>query len=194
MTTVQRIIFLIVFSLHLFLLPGCTETQGQVGVVAQSESVARPGLQQPKQQDAQELIAKRFQEPTLQGRTAVESAIELSEKYAQISEDAVILRERNNSLAGENDKLKEQIDILDGNLKKAEKELGEANNLLVEMRIELNNWKTDVLGFRSEIRQAETAQLEALLKILKVLGGQVASESAQRDNQSSDAALSAKAN
>ncbi|MFB0524723.1 MAG: hypothetical protein ACETVZ_04235, partial [Phycisphaerae bacterium] len=41
------------------------------------------------------------------------------------------------------------------------------------MRIELNNWKANVLGFRDERREAEIAQLEALLKILKILGGEV---------------------
>jgi hypothetical protein len=42
----------------------------------------------------------------------------------------------------------------------------------------------DVLGFRNEIRQAETAQLEALLKILRVLGGEVTVESASSENKS----------
>ena len=53
------------------------------------------------------------------------------------------------------------------------------------MRIELNNWKIDILGFRDEIRDAETAQLEALLKILKVLGGEVKTKSAQAEDTSS---------
>jgi 5-enolpyruvylshikimate-3-phosphate synthase len=37
----------------------------------------------------------------------------------------------------------------------------------------LNNWKMNILGYRDEMRDAETAQLEALLKILKALGGEV---------------------
>ena len=49
----------------------------------------------------------------------------------------------------------------------------------------MNNWKTDILGFRDEIRDAETAQLEALLKILKVLGGEVKTKSAQGEDKSS---------
>jgi hypothetical protein len=47
------------------------------------------------------------------------------------------------------------------------------------MRIELNNWKTSILGFRDEMRQADIAQLETLLKILKILGGEVTVQSAQ---------------
>ena len=38
---------------------------------------------------------------------------------------------------------------------------------------ELSNSKTDILGFRDELRDADKAQLEALLKILKALGGEV---------------------
>ena len=53
------------------------------------------------------------------------------------------------------------------------KELTQANELLIEMRIELNNWKTNILGFRDEIRDTEKAQFEALLKILEVLGGEI---------------------
>ena len=41
------------------------------------------------------------------------------------------------------------------------------------MRVELNNWKTNVLGFREEMRQADTEQLKALLKVLTILGGEV---------------------
>ncbi len=62
---------------------------------------------------------------------------------------------------------------LEGQLQQTQKELAEANDLLIEMRIELNNWKTDVLGFRDEMRDAETAQLQTLFRILQVLGGQV---------------------
>jgi len=136
-------------------------------------------------------VAKRFQESVPQRRTAVESAIELSQKYAQLSEDAVGLRGKNQDLSAENHQLKEQISVLDAKLKQTDKELTEANEFLIEMRIELNSWKTDILGFRDEMREAETAQLEALLKILKVLGGESTTESAQSENQSSVAALSA---
>ena len=55
------------------------------------------------------------------------------------------------------------------------------------MRIELNNWKTDVLGFREEMRDAEIEQLRALLKILEILGGEVKPESDQNQQDTSDA-------
>ena len=40
------------------------------------------------------------------------------------------------------------------------------------MLSELNTWKTNILGFRTEMREAAKAQLEALLKVLEVLGGE----------------------
>jgi hypothetical protein len=36
---------------------------------------------------------------------------------------------------------------------------------------ELNNWKSSILGFRSEMREAARAQLEGTLKVLEILGG-----------------------
>jgi len=53
---------------------------------------------------------------------------------------------------------------------------------MIEMRIELNNWKTNILGFREEMRDADTAQLQALLRILNILGGEIKAESAQHEN------------
>ena len=53
-----------------------------------------------------------------------------------------------------------------------QKELDEANAFLQQMHLELSEWKTDVLGFRDEIRKSQKAQLEALGKILSVLGAE----------------------
>ncbi len=123
---------------------------------------------------------QRLQPAQAQRPSAVESAIELSEKYAKLSEEASGLRQKAQNLNDENLQLKDDMQSCRSRLERAEKELGEANDLLLEMRIELNNWKSDVLGFRGEIREADKAQLEALLKILKLLGGEVpeANESA----------------
>ena len=90
-----------------------------------------------------------------------------------------MLRQQKEDFVAQNQQLKERVTALEGQLQQTEKELTEANDLLIEMRIELNNWKTDVLGFRNEMRDAETAQLEALLKILRVLGGEIQAASAE---------------
>ena len=116
---------------------------------------------------------KRFQEPALQGRTAVESAIELSQKYAELSDQAAALREKIQALTTENTQLKEQVASLETKLKQTQKELTEANDMLIQMLTELNNWKSNILGFRNEMRDAAKAELEALLKVLELLGGQI---------------------
>jgi chromosome segregation ATPase len=183
----RKIIILLILLLLMFLMPGCVEPQGQAGVVTQSESAVQPSSEP---QICQSQIAKRFQEPASQGQTAVESAMQLSEKYAELCEEAVALREKNQNLIDENSQLKERISVLEADLKKTQKELTEANDLLIEMRIELNNWKMDVIGFRDEIRQAESAQLEALLKILKILGGEVTVESVPGEDKGSTAVSS----
>jgi len=125
-------------------------------------------------------VVRRFQEPDMQNTTVLESAIELSEKYARLSDEASLMRQQNQDLITRNTHLKDQIINFEKQLQQTQKELKEANEILIEMRVELNNWKADVIGFRNEMRNAETAQLEALLKILQVLGGETKTETAQR--------------
>jgi chromosome segregation ATPase len=207
----KKIILLRSSLLLMLLLSSCSQPQGQMDVSVPSKSAARlsstdiltsePSLRtegeidspKPKQQSQPQQIVKRFQEPVIQGQSALESAIELSHKYASLSNETAGLRQQNQNLIDDNRQLKEQIGTLETKLKQTQKELNEANNLLIEMRIELNSWKTDILGFRDEIRQAESAQLEALLKILKMLGGEVTTESSQTDNGSSTEAGTAQA-
>ena len=161
----------------MLMLSGCPTFQKSAKVVTATEPA--DGLHN-------QAAAKRFEESTPEKNpTAVESAIDLSQKYAKVSEEAAILRQKSQNLAAENQQLKEQVTSLDSQLQQAKKELTEANNLLVEMRIELNNWKADVLGFRDEMRDASRAQIEALLKILKTLGGEVKTEPpSEKSNQS----------
>ncbi len=138
---------------------GCAMPQGPADAAAPTRD---PGA----------ATAKRFTDTPLEGRTAVESAIELSEKYARLSDQSVTLRQENQRLSNENESLRQQITTLDTKLKQTQRELGEANELLVEMLTELNHWKSNILGFRGEMRQAAQAQLEALLKVLEILGGE----------------------
>jgi len=126
--------------------------------------------------------AKRFQDPAAGGRTPMESAIELSEKYAKLSDQAVVLRQENQRLTNENENLRQQVIGLEAKLKQTQKELGEANEMLIEMLTELNNWKSNILGFRSEMRDAAKAQLEALLKVLEILGGQAEASTLERQH------------
>jgi len=123
-----------------------------------------------------ESMEKRFDESALSGPTAVESAIELSKKYAKLSEKTAKLKIENDLITKENNDIKDQFNHTRAQLVQTQKELEQANDLLIEMRIELNSWKTDIIGFRQEIRAADKAQLETLLKLLKILGGEAKNE------------------
>jgi septal ring factor EnvC (AmiA/AmiB activator) len=120
-----------------------------------------------------DVAGQKFSSAGTQEPTAVESAIALSDKYAKLSEEASALRQQKQKLDTENQRLKDELQSCRSQLEQTQKDLGEANDLLLEMRVELNNWKNNVLGFRDEMRDAEKAQLEALLKILKLMGGEV---------------------
>ena len=116
----------------------------------------------------------RFRQSDQKAPTAVESAIELSQKYAKVSEEVSVLRQENDRLTTENHHLKQQLAQVQAQFENTKQHLAKANEMLVEMRIELNNWKLDILGFRDEIRYAEQAQMETLSKIVEFLGGEVA--------------------
>ncbi len=179
-----KILLLISLLMPIFLLSNCVSVREPLDVAILSDSTAR--LSSPKSEKQQgESVAKRFQESAPQKPTVVESAMELSKEHAKLSEEAAVLRQKNRDLVARNQQLKDQVVSLEAQLQQTQRELSEANDLLITMRIELNNWKTDILGFRDEIRDAETAQLEALLKILKVLGGEVKTKSAQGEDTSS---------
>ena len=179
-----KILLLISLLMLIFLLSNCVSVREPLDVAILSGSTAR--LSSPKSEKQQsESVAKRFQESAPQKPTVVESAMELSKEHAKLSEEAAVLRQKNRDLIARNQQLKDQVVSLEAQLQQTQRELSEANDLLITMRIELNNWKTDILGFRDEIRDAETAQLEALLKILKVLGGEVKTKSAQGEDTSS---------
>jgi len=175
MQTKKKIIGLVILLVTIFLLAGCSYVQKPSELAVDSAAVER------QQNDS---VAKRFQEPDSKGATVVQSAMKLSGEYAKLSLEAAQLRQQNEDFIAQNRQLNEQVVSLDAQLQQAQKELAQANDLLIEMRVELNNWKADILGFRNEMRNAETAQLETLLRILKVLGGQVTTESARAENAS----------
>ncbi len=118
-----------------------------------------------------------------QNPTAVESAIALSDKYAKLSEEAAALRQTKQTLETENAQLKTDLNNCRQQLEQMQKELTQANDILVQTRLELNNWKNDVLGFRSEMREAQKVQLETLYKILKLMGGEVKTEGPEGNQQ-----------
>ena len=176
----KKTISLLIPSLLILILSGCSLPDGPVKLIFPPNSAA------PQQSRS---VEKRFQESASKGPSIIDSAIELSQKYAKLSEETALLRQKKQNLTSENLRLRNQATNLQGQLHQAQKELTEANDLLIEMRIELNNWKVDILGFRDEIREADTEQLKALIKILEVLGGEIKAKSAH-DQQAGSPAIS----
>jgi septal ring factor EnvC (AmiA/AmiB activator) len=166
-TSTTKLRYLILTALTI-LCAGCT-IEKPVGLVTRPDSAG--GLV------GNANTPRRFQDPAEGAPTAIESAMELSAKYAKLSDEMAVLKQKNQQLLAENQDLKDRLAPCQAQLVQAQKELGEANDLLIEMRVELNNWQANVIGFRDEMRDADKAQLEALLKILQVLGGETKTQS-----------------
>jgi len=96
----------------------------------------------------------------------------ISEKYQELSLETEKLRQANSTLKVENEDLARQIAALESELETTRTELAEASEFLQQMHAELGKWKSDVLGYRDEMRRAQVAELEALKKILKILGAE----------------------
>ncbi len=136
--------------------------------------ITLPMATKPVIQDTQsKSLEQRFTEPKEQMPGAVESALMWSHKYDELSNKNESLMDKNNSLTKENSELKHQLSQLQLEMEQTKKELEGANTFLQEMQLELNHWKDDVLGFRDEMRRAESTQLEALSRILKLLGAEM---------------------
>ncbi len=168
-------VIVIIISLS-FLFVGCQR----------SERVAEDAKLQSAERN--ESVSKRFQpaSSSSEGGTTIDSALRLAQEHAKLSEKYSALQQQNLELTEQNGRLKERLAILEPELKQTKKELEEANKLVVDMRIELNNWKADTIGFRDEMREADKVQLETLLKILETLGGEVNSPAASSQGVNAD--------
>lgn len=108
--------------------------------------------------------------------TAVQSALVWSEKYSKAIEKLVKLQQENRDLDA---KIRHQSETnikLQQDLTQCQKELADANSMLIDMQADLDQWKKNVLGFRQEMRDAQQAQIIALRRVLKLLGGEFPSE------------------
>ena len=93
-------------------------------------------------------------------------------KNKELKSQNVHLKRLNDELAKDNERLVKRFDAMKVNLETAEKELTDANEMLIEMRKELDGWKTDVLSFRKESNYVHKEQLKALVRIRKLLGAE----------------------
>ncbi|MEN6385871.1 MAG: hypothetical protein ABFD79_11840 [Phycisphaerales bacterium] len=157
----NKLITVLIASSLLFIFAGCQA----------SEKKKEQDIKIKAEQN--EAVSKRFHNPGQEDGTAIDSAVKLAQDYAVLSQKFAELQEKNLELSQQNAKMRDRLTVIEPELADTKKELEEANTLLVDMRIELNNWKTDTISFRDEMRQADKAQLETLLKILQALGGQV---------------------
>lgn len=173
----KREMYVVFVTVSLFL-SGCgLMTERVVYVESSSVPAPVPGpvpdvqserIVDPSPQDMQ----RRFETNTESEGTAVQNAVIWAQKYEELSVRNNELRDQNNKLYLENQRLVRDSDKLTMQLEQTQKDLAEANEFLQQMHLELSKWKSDVLGFRDEIRQSQKAQLEALSKILSVLGAE----------------------
>ena len=131
--------------------------------------------------EAARVMERRFGGGQGQAESSAESTLLMSQKYQELSLETEKLRQANSTLKVENDNLTRQIADLNAQLETTRKELSEANEFLQQMHVELGNWKSDVLGYRDEMRSAQMAELEALRKILRILGAELVET--PQDNQ-----------
>jgi len=124
----------------------------------------------PSVAHANDTVAKRFQEPETRNATLIESAVDLSDKYAKLTLKMAELQQLHQDLQQENAQLKSRTRSLETQLKQVEAQLDESNRLIMDLNGELQVWKKDILGFRSEMRAAATAQINALMKIMREIG------------------------
>jgi chromosome segregation ATPase len=178
----KKIFSFLILSALTFLLTGCPAFQEPLKVVLKPNST--------KQQSN---VSKRFQDVAPKGQTTVDSAIELSKKNTEFLEQMMVLRQENQKLTAENRRLKDRIAVLEPELKQAKKHLDDADDLLIDMTTELNNWKIQILGFQDEIRNADIAQMEILLKIAKAMGAEIIPEQ-EETKQSTETLTSGKPN
>ena len=169
---------LLIVSVLTFLLAGCPIVQEPVEVIFKPDSTMQ-------HQGAS--TQKRFQKAAPSGKTAIDSLVELSKKNTELFERMTAMQQEDRDMIAENRRLEDRIAVLEPELEQVKKELDEANDLLIDMTTELNNWKIRILGFQEEMRDADTEQLRALLKILQVLGGEIDTEALRSQDQDSAA-------
>ena len=118
------------------------------------------------------VLENRFVDSEEQSGGAVESAIMWSQKYEELLSKNQELMDKNRQFFLDNSELRQQTDKIKVELEKTKTELADANEFMQDMHVELTKWKSDVLGFREEMRSAQTTQLQALSKVLTLLGAE----------------------
>lgn len=89
----------------------------------------------------------------------------IQEKYATAMEELLTANHQNRQLEQANKELASR-------LVEAERELGDANEKLFELRNDLDKWKKNVYGFQGEMREALVAVMKSQERIIRLLNGE----------------------
>ena len=116
--------------------------------------------------------AVRGDDGSSSGSGAVDTALELSRKYAEVAEQLMAAQKANKDLTQDNRKLLAQVAKQEMAIAQAQKELDDANEQIMEQKRALQEWKKNVLGFREDMERYEEVQIDALKKILQLLNGE----------------------
>ena len=119
---------------------------------------------------------QRFSESDRSKVEEVANVRSMAQKNDQLKASVIELTNEKDELVDENERLIKRYEIMKDTLVQTENELQAANEMLMEMTTELNTWKGNVLGFREEINVAHKEQIKALVKILKLMGAEYASQ------------------
>lgn len=168
----MRYLSIIVLFLVMFLFCGCQFIDEPIEVLRMPRMGVGSGTVVDAG-DATRAMERRFGGTESPADNAAESALAMSQKYQELSLETEQLRQENVSFKVENDSLTRQIADLEVQLESTRNELSESNEFMQQMHVELGKWKSDVLGYRDEMRSAQVAELEALKKILKILGAEL---------------------
>ena len=151
---------------------GC---EGSWPAMTHASTPAAPATQPAAKAPPESYLAKTAvkKDPDVPGETAVENALGWANKYSQAMQTVTAAQQENRAQRDKIQALQLDNQKLQSDLEAAQKELREANAVLMEMRQELVKWKADILGFRQEMRAAQQAQLQAMGKIVKLMGGEL---------------------
>lgn len=108
------------------------------------------------------------------GHTAVESAMQWAEKYAQAAKELIVVNKRLQEMEKEQKVLQTRLAKAQSENEALKREIRDANAMLGAMKQELKEWRQNVLGFRSEMLASQKAQLQAMQRIMQLLGGEMA--------------------
>ena len=105
--------------------------------------------------------------------SAVDSAMVWAKKYTEATEKIMQLEKDRRALVEENSKKADRIADIEKQLAQAQKEIDDANALLIRYNKELAQWKAQVLDYRDEIRKGLDEVIAKQIDIIRILGGEL---------------------